>query len=231
MPAEATVLGVVSMTDITLPDAADRIAARPPGAPFAFVVTPNAAHVTSLARPDSPFRAPYAAAWMRLCDGQAIRLLARLLWGQRLHLAAGSDLTALLLRTAVRPDDAVTVIGGDDRLAAALRDQFGLRRLHLLQPPMGYIEDPAAVQRCLDFVLAHPARFVFVATGAPQSEILLLRIAETGRATGTGLAIGSSLHFATGLVPRAPLAMRRVGLEWLFRLGARPAWPCAPGVR
>ena len=221
MEPETDFLGVVSLTPIGLEEAAARIAARDPAAPFAYVVTPNAAHVTSLSRPGSPYRAAYDAAWMRLCDSQIMRLLARMLFGQQIALAAGSDLTALLLRNVVRPDDAVTVIGGSAVLAAALRAQFGLRRLAMHIPPMGYSRDPAEVARCVDFALAHPARLVFVITGAPQSERLLLEISQTG-ATGIGLAVGSSLAFATGLIPRAPAPFRRAGLEWLYRLGQNP---------
>ena len=219
---ETDFLGVVSLTQVSPRQAVERLAERDAAAPFVFVVTPNAAHVTSLAKPGSPYRAAYDAAWMRLCDGQAIRLLGRVLFGQQLELVTGSDLTVLLLREVIHPDDPITVIGGDDRLRRALQEQFGLTRLHQHQPPMGYITQPDEVQRCVDAVLAHPARFVFIITGSPRSEQLLLRIAQTGQATGIGLSVGSSLAFATGLVPRAPEAMRRAGLEWLFRLGRDP---------
>ncbi|MFX8035998.1 WecB/TagA/CpsF family glycosyltransferase, partial [Acinetobacter baumannii] len=91
---------------------------------------------------------------------------------------------------------------------------YGLTKLALHQPPMGFIKDPAAVEGCIRFVLDHPARYVFFAVGAPRSELLAQRIAERGGATGVGLCIGSSLHFLTGMVPRAPGWMRRLALEW-----------------
>jgi len=72
------------------------------------------------------------------------------------------------------------------------------------------------------FVLAHPARFVFLAVGSPQQEVLAAAITATGRATGTALCIGASLEFLTGVSRRAPAWMQRAGLEWLFRLGSDP---------
>ncbi|WP_371357678.1 hypothetical protein, partial [Salmonella sp. M183] len=80
--------------------------------------------------------------------------------------AAGADVTARLFAAHLRPDDAITVIGGDDELAARLRQRYGLTKLALHQPPMGFIKDPAAVEGCIRFVLDHPARYVFFAVGA-----------------------------------------------------------------
>jgi exopolysaccharide biosynthesis WecB/TagA/CpsF family protein len=113
------------------------------------------------------------------------------------------------------------VIGGDDRLAEMLRRRYGLRRLVLHMPAMGLLRDPAARQACVDFVLAHPARYVFLAVGAPQSEVIAAQIRAAG-GTGIGLCIGSSLHFAVGLVQRAPVWIQWCGLEWAYRLMQSP---------
>ena len=71
-------------------------------------------------------------------------------------------------------------------------------------------------------MLAHPARFIFLAVGSPRQEILAAAIRDTGQATGIGLCIGASLEFVAGHIPRAPPWMRRAGLEWLYRLGHEP---------
>ena len=122
----------------------------------------------------------------------------------------------------IRPQDPVTVIGGGPDLAAALRARFGLARLAQHEPPMGYMDRPAAREAALRFIEEHPARIVFVATGAPRSERLMQEAARRGRATGTGIAVGSGLLFAAGLTPRAPPWMRARGLEWLHRAVTEP---------
>lgn len=212
----------VRIARLDVAGAAEAIAGRAPEAPFAYVVTPNAQHVVRLHRGDAPFRAAYDAAWLRLCDSQIMRLLVRLLFGRHLPSAPGSDLTAHLFAHLIGPDDAITVIGGNDELVRRLRARFGLTRLALHEPPMGFSADPREVERCVRFVLDHPARYVFLAVGAPQSECLALAIQDTGRATGVGLCVGSSLLFVTGMVERAPLLFRRFALEWLFRLALNP---------
>ncbi len=198
------------------------ITARPVGAPFAYVCTPNAVHVVNYERGEPRFRAGIDGAWLRLCDSRVVARLAASLLRVRLPLALGSDLTVAMVNTAIALDDAVTIIGGTDEMERRLRDRFGWRTLARHDPPFGFIADPAEVDRCVGFVLAHPARYVFLACGAPQSELLGCRIVQRGGAVGTGLCIGASLLFVTGLERRAPAVMQRAGLEWLHRLIQEP---------
>jgi exopolysaccharide biosynthesis WecB/TagA/CpsF family protein len=147
-----------------------------------------------------------------------LRGLGWLLFSRRLPVVTGSDLTLHLLRHVIRPDDSVTVIGGGEQLRADLRDQFGLSHVALYSPPVGFSRDPAELRRCIDFVRENPGRFVFLACGAPQSEVLAAHLVEAGGATGLGLCVGASLLFATGRLKRAPRAWQMLCLEWLFRL-------------
>jgi exopolysaccharide biosynthesis WecB/TagA/CpsF family protein len=112
----------------------------------------------------------------------------------------------------------VTIIGGSEELRDDLASQFGLRRIALHSPPFGFSRDPKMMQACIDFIRAHPARFVFLACGAPQSEVLGAHVVEAGGASGIGLCIGASLLFATGRLRRAPRAWQALCLEWLYRL-------------
>ncbi len=202
--------------------ALEAIVARPPAAPFAYVVTPNAVHVVNYERDEPGFRTGVDAAWLRLNDSRVVARLALITLGTQLPLALGSDLVLAMLRGAIQPDDAITIVGGTEEMERRLRRRFGWRNLHRHDPPFGFITQPEEVARCVDFVLAHPARYVFLACGAPQSEMLGWQIQQRGGAVGTGLCIGASLLFATGLVKRAPRAVQRAGLEWLHRLVREP---------
>jgi len=157
----------VQVSRLDMPAAARVIAERPLGAPFAYVVTPNAQHFVMLDKAqDKAFGAAYADAWLRLCDSKVVSALAPVLMGEQVPHAAGSDLTAYLFRRYIQPDDPITVIGGEDELAARLRAQFELTHLNHHNPPMGFTRSPEAVERCVEFVHDHPARYVFLAVGA-----------------------------------------------------------------
>lgn len=212
----------VPFTPMTLPLAAERIAARDPAERFAFVSTPNAQYIVATWRGNPLFRNAHRKAWMILNDSAILGLLADKLFGEPMPVAAGSDLTVYMFAHHIRPEDSLTIIGGSEEVERRLRGQFGMRTIARFDPPMGFYRDPAEIQRCVDFVLAHPARYIFLAVGAPQSETVAIAIQATGQATGVALCIGSSLHFVTGVVRRAPEWVRRLHLEALWRLLLNP---------
>ena len=208
--------------DIALAETLARIRARAPGAPFAYVTTPNAQHVVRIQRGHRGNIEANDRAWLSTCDSRVLTRLAMLLFGIRLPLAAGSDITVALFGAGFDPAEPVTVIGGDTALEALLRSELGLRHLALFDPPFGFYNSNAGLDQAAEFVEAHPARYVFLACGAPQSELLAVRIQDRGRACGIGLCVGASLKFVTGQAKRAPVAFQLLGLEWLHRLLAEP---------
>lgn len=213
----------VPFADLEVEGAAALIAARPPGAPFAYVVTPNAANLTRLNELKDPlFIEIYRNAWLHTMDGAIPRALARQLFGLHIPRTPGSDLTTALFEHHIRPDDAITIIGGSQEMLARLKARYHLASVAMHVPPMGFIDKPDEVERCVRFVLEHPARYVFFVTGSPRSEYVTRLVWQRGTAVGTGLCVGNSLNFLTGLSTRAPAAYRRLGLEWLHRLVQDP---------
>jgi len=212
----------VRFSRIGMDDTIRLIAERPVGDAFITVSTPNAQHVVRIQRGDARAIAAHDHAWVTPCDSRILVGLAKLLFGLHLPLVAGSDLTRLLFERVIDKDEPITVIGGNPELEHRLRSQLGLTRLALFDPPYGFYNHPAEMDRAAAFVEAHPARFIFLACGTPQSELLGIHIQNRGHATGVGLAIGASLMFLTGQVTRAPRLFQVTGLEWLYRLLQEP---------
>jgi exopolysaccharide biosynthesis WecB/TagA/CpsF family protein len=218
---DAVTLFDLGFADLTPDQAADRIAARPAGAPFAYVVTPNVDHLVRLAG-DPALLGVYQKAWLCLLDSRVVRGLAGLIGLRAPRVATGSDLTERLLARHVGPNERITVIGLSPAWLPVLRIRYGLAQPSHLNPPMGFDRDPKAFAEAVAFVVANPSRLIFLAVGSPRQERLAAAIAATGTATGTALCIGASLEFLAGVRRRAPVAMRRAGLEWLFRLVSEP---------
>jgi exopolysaccharide biosynthesis WecB/TagA/CpsF family protein len=214
---ESELLGIPFST-LDFSSVAKSLADRPAAGGFVYIATPNVHHLVLYRRGVEGFAFGLSRAWFLTCDSQVLRHIGRSLFRKTLPLVTGSDLTMHLLRSVIRPDDAITVIGGDETLRRDLAEQYGLRRVALYSPPFGFSRDEALLQRCIDFVRDNPARFVFLACGAPQSEVLAARIVEAGGATGVGLCVGASLLFATGRVKRAPRHWQKLSLEWLYRI-------------
>src|SRR5882724_10226976 len=137
---------------------------------YGYVVTPNVDHLIRYYE-DPTFRAQYRAADFILMDSRFAARLVRLLKGVRLPVCTGSDLTAQLLAKVIQPSDRIVMIGGTDAQAQQIASKYGLTNLKHYNPPMGFINDPAAVEECLRFIeAASPFRFCFLAVGSPQQE-------------------------------------------------------------
>ncbi|HUP91106.1 MAG TPA: WecB/TagA/CpsF family glycosyltransferase [Solimonas sp.] len=189
---------------------------------FGYVVTPNTDHMIRLHQEPS-LRPLYDGADFMLLDSRFIALVLRTLRGVSLPVCTGSDLTARLFGKVIGPEDRVVLIGASDAQARSLAQRYGLQHLEHYNPPMGFIRDPAEVERCLAFVEAHsPFRFCLMAVGAPQQEMLSRRLKDRGLARGLALCIGASIDFLTGKETRAPQWMQQSGLEWLYRLAQNP---------
>ena len=196
--------------------------ARGADEPFGYLVTPNVDHVVRNWRDGGDLVRIYDDAELSLCDSRIVSLIGRLC-GVRLPVVTGSDLTAILLEYLVDPYERVAIIGGSEDLIGRLARRYGLRNIVHHNPPMGFIRDPLAVLEASQFIERNPARFIFLAVGSPQQEILAQSIRQRGHARGLGLCVGASLLFLTGDLKRAPVWMQRAKLEWLFRLAQEPS--------
>ena len=197
-----------------------RIADRPAGNPFAFVVTPNVDHLVRL-QDETVLARLYAQAWLSVCDSRVLELIAELS-GEEVDVTTGSDLTGALFDQAIEPDEPVVIIGGDAEVIEGLRTRYGLTDIRWHQPPMGLKSNPEAIAECAAFVAANPSRFSFLCVGSPQQELVAEACLDRGDCTGVGLCVGASLDFLSGKARRAPKWMQRLRLEWMFRLIEQP---------
>ena len=219
MIAAVPLLGL-DFADLTAAAAASAIDARPPGAPFQYVVTPNADHFVRISR-DPTLSAIYRDAWLRLLDSRVVSYLGLLFGLAMPSVATGSDVTSSLLERHIHEGERIVIIGLRAEWLPSLVARYGLAPPFHYDPPMGFDRDPAAFAATVSFILDHPARLILLAVGSPGQERLAAAVSGSGRAVGTGLCIGASLTFLAGADRRAPAWMRN-GLEWAFRLVRDP---------
>ena len=199
------------------------IAARSPGAPLTYVVTPNVDHIVRLDQgTDGPeVRQAYLDADLCFCDSRILALLARFS-GVKVEIVPGSDLTAEILLNCLNPDDRLNLIGGDAQMAALFAELFPQVQIAHYEPPMGLMQKPDAIQDTVTFIEAHPARFSLIAVGSPQQEMIAWHAKQRGNSNGVALCVGASIEFLTGVKRRAPRWMQIAHLEWLHRLMSEP---------
>lgn len=188
--------------------------------PFAYVATPNVAHVVDLAA--EPGRRPlYERAWLTLNDSRILQRLAAHA-GLNLPHTTGADLTQRLLETVIHRHEPIAIIGGNVADVVALERRYRLTDVRWHDAPMDLKRNPHAIVDAAAFAAKQGARFTFICVGAPQQEMIAYAIAQRGDAKGVGLCVGAALEFLSGRKARAPRWMRAAGLEWLHRLASEP---------
>ncbi len=67
------------------------------------------------------------------------------------------------------------------------------------------------------------ADILFVAFGAPKQELWIARNLEKFQSVKVVIGIGGAFDFISGNIKRAPSIMRKLGIEWLYRLILQPS--------
>jgi exopolysaccharide biosynthesis WecB/TagA/CpsF family protein len=212
---------------VNMPDAASLLAEVRrrfrAGEGFA-LATINLDHLVKLAH-DPDFRPIYAAQDLVCADGNPIVWLSKLA-GKPVTLVPGSDILLPLAQLAAREGVPVALMGTTDEAlaaaAAALNERVpGLIIAARIAPPMGFDPTSPEARTILRQIAASGARLTFVALGAPKQEIFAAYGREVVPQIGFA-SIGAGLDFLAGRQQRAPEWVRRIAMEWLWRMLSNP---------
>jgi N-acetylglucosaminyldiphosphoundecaprenol N-acetyl-beta-D-mannosaminyltransferase len=220
LPRRISILGV-AVDDLTEDEAlarvADFIAA---GGPH-HVVTVNPEFVME-ARRNPAFRATLAAADLATPDGVGLLLVAR--WrGMPLRgRVTGVELTSRIAAEGARRGWSLFLLGAApgvaERAAAILQARYaGLRIAGCYAGSPRPADEPGIraliLQAQPDVLLVaygHPAQDLWIARNQPHIRVPV------------AIGVGGVFDYLAGVAPRAPGWMRRLGLEWLYRLARQP---------
>lgn len=177
------------------------------------------------AQTDEALRHILANADLVLCDGTPLLWASRLLGNALPERVAGSDLVPVLLELAARKKYSVYFLGAAPEAAAE-----AVRRLRVAYPSLeiaGHYSPPVRALEDMDHdeikrrITEAKPDMLFVAFGCPKAEKWIdMHYRDLGVPVVAG--VGATVDFLAGRVKRAPVWMRRAGLEWLFRLAQEP---------
>lgn len=188
---------------------------------FAHVVT-FGSEMAMLAIREPAYRDAINAADLIVPDTIGVVYAARMLGYAMPERVAGIELVERACALCARKGYAVFLLGGAQSIAekAGVELQRRYPGLLVAGAQHGYFsanEEPGL----LDRIRTTGARLVLVALGFPKQEYWIRKHAgELGPVVCIGA--GGSLDVIAGKSKRAPQAMRRLGLEWLYRLVTQP---------
>lgn len=188
------------------------------------LATLNLDHLVKLDR-DPAFARAYAAHDMVVADGNPVVWLARLA-ARPVGLVPGSDLVVPLARAAAATATPVALVGATDETLAnaseALRAAApGLEVVACIAPLQGFDPDGPEADAVIESLRSSGARLCLLALGAPRQELFAARARAALPAAGFA-SIGAGLDFVAGHHRRAPLWVRRLAMEWFWRLAREP---------
>lgn len=186
---------------------------------FHYVVTPNPEFILA-AEKDAEFRQVLNGADLALPDGIGVVYASKILGRPLKGRATGVDFAQGLMTSMAATGRKLFLLGAKPGVAeqAAERLTAAHPGLQICGTHDGYFtEDEPVVAE----IKASGADVVFVCLGAPKQEEWMKK---NGAATGASLAVGlgGCLDVFAGNVQRAPKAMQKAGLEWLYRLYKEP---------
>jgi alpha-1,3-mannosyltransferase len=178
------------------------------------------AHTVNLAAADEGLASVLGMA-MVLNDGVGVDLASRLLYGEPFpSKLAGTDFVPALLKAA-KTDLRIFLLGS--KAGVAERAAVALRRLYprhtVVGTHQGFFSRQEEEEVCRWMVETRP-NLILVGMGQPQQEFWATRNFQ--KFAAVTMCVGAFLDFAAGTVPRAPLWLREIRLEWTYRLAHEP---------
>jgi N-acetylglucosaminyldiphosphoundecaprenol N-acetyl-beta-D-mannosaminyltransferase len=177
-----------------------------------YIVTPNP-ELLVIASKDDNYRKVLNSAKLALPDGIGVIVAGKIMgkpFKERIH---GVDLVKSLCKEVSKQPITVGFLGAGPNIAEltaeCLRKNYpGLK--------VGLISEEWSEE-----LKNKKADILFVAFGSPKQEIWISENLERLPAKVV-IGVGGAFDFISGKVRRAPLILRKIGLEWLFRLIIQP---------
>ena len=180
------------------------------------------AHCANIARRDPEYAAALASADVVLPDGSGVALAARLQGRRFRGNLNGTDLVPALCARLGMMGRSVYLLGGEDGVARAAGEalQAQCPGLRVAGARSGFFAE-SEEESVITAINRSGADMLLVARGVPLQDTFLATVSDRVDAP-LQMGVGGLFDFLAGRLPRAPVWMRSLGLEWTYRLWQEP---------
>ena len=158
-----------------------------------------------------------------LPDGAGISTACRLMGQKMAANLNGTDLLPPLCELARKQDYSMFLLGAADGVGARMKTNLETMYpgLNVVGEQHGYFDAETGTDAVIESINALKPNIVLVAFGAPRQEKWIRQHIDQIDANLL-LGVGGLFDFYSGDKKRAPLWMRKNGLEWVYRLYLEP---------
>ncbi|MEK7559489.1 MAG: WecB/TagA/CpsF family glycosyltransferase [Patescibacteria group bacterium] len=190
-----------------------------------YFVTPNP-ELLVVADGDSSYEKILNSADLALPDGIGVVWASKLLGRHLKHRIAGADLMENVCRDVAKRPITVGFLGGRPGIAEKVSECLTKKYPGL---KVGLTYSGAPDKETLEYIKDEIEKnndgkkldILFVAFGSPKQEIWISENLKSLPVKVT-IGVGGAFDFISGEIKRAPVWIRRTGLEWFFRLAIQP---------
>jgi len=220
---EIYILGT-KINDISLKEAISEIANFISANKKGYIVTPNP-EICLAGYRDKQFKRILNNSFISIPDGFGLKLGARI-FGQKLfNTTTGADLCWELVNLAEQKSYSILFFEGRPKIGEQalqnIKEKYPKVNINYID--LGLIDSQGNCSQAnyLELINQFKPDIIFVNFGPPKQENFINKnLAKLE--TKIMLGVGGSLDFMAGRLKRAPLWMRQIGLEWLWRLKEEP---------
>ena len=211
----------IRLDNLTMEETITEIVARSASSRPSQVCFVNADCVNiAFRRPD--YRQILQQSELVLGDGIGIRIAGRLLNRNIRENVNGTDLFPRLCAALEKERKGIYLLGGRSGVpeaivgwVAAAHPGLAVRGFH-----HGYFAESER-ERILEDIANSGAEILLVAFGAPRQDLWIREHLERC-GVRVAIGVGGLFDFYSGRIPRAPVWMRELGIEWLYRFWQEP---------
>ncbi len=186
------------------------------------IVTPNP-EIILKTRHDEELFFILNQADLSLADGFGLQL-AGYLSGQKIPRITGADLSLDILNLSADQNKKVVIINRQDGLSSneEIRQAVSRQWPNLNFLVISQLADQKLTPENQKLVNDFSPDILFCLFGSPWQEKFIYHGTKSLATLKIAIGVGGAFDFITGKQRRAPLMMRNLGLEWLWRLARQP---------
>ena len=161
-------------------------------------------------------------------DGSGVNLACKILKTPLKENINGTDMLPYILRLAIEKRYKIFLLGGQDGVAESMKNKLinKFKNLDICGVHHGYFDfnekkDKNINHKVIQNINLLNTDILFVAFGAPLQEEWIIKNRDKIQAKVI-LGVGGLFDFYSDRIPRAPLWMREIGIEWIYRLKQEP---------
>lgn len=187
------------------------------------ITTPNPEFIL-LSRRDGQFKKLLQESDLSLPDGVGLRFAVAAFTNETLsHRQTGVELVERLMKIAYTTRKRILIIDGlehsGEKSIVLFKKRFPGIQISVMDP--GRVSFPVS-DIVSEQILEISPDILFVALGQGKQEKFIHELLPNVPSIRLAVGIGGAFDMISGLKPRAPIVMRRMGLEWLWRVVIEP---------